>query len=156
MLGATERAPSARSADAVDSRRTSNTGTVGFEVERRGRIIDMPATGRVIQGAGARGELARELRRLGAQRPLIVTGRSIGASAEFDELLRGLEGLTVAVHREVMPHNPLESLMRLIEVARATDPDALVSVGGGTPVDAAKLTSLALAAEVRTAEEMLT
>lgn len=108
----------------------------------------MPATDSIVQGPGARRELPAILKGLDASRVLVITGRSLGASQAFGEIARALAAgeIEAATHVGTVAHNPVESIMAIVDMAAEFRPHAIVSFGGGTPVDAAKLTALALAA----------
>lgn len=121
------------------------------------REFQMPATDRIAQGAGVSKSLPDILRGLKATRALLVTGRSVGESAEFALIAGSLAdaGIETRTHARVIAHNPVENLLELVQEAQAFGPHAIVSVGGGTPVDASKLTALALAAGVTDRESFL-
>jgi alcohol dehydrogenase class IV len=106
-------------------------------------------------GPGAVSTLGEELDRLGGSRVLLVTGRTLATKTDLVERIRGLLGGRCAgVFSETRQHVPRSSVIAGAEMARATEADAVVSFGGGSPIDTAKLIALCLAAEV-TAEDDL-
>lgn len=125
------------------------TGTV--------REFLMPATDSIVQGPGSRRELPKILKGLDASRVIVITGRSLGASQALVDIARDLAtvGIEAATHVGAIAHNPVESIMAIVQMALEFRPDAIVSFGGGTPVDAAKLTALALAAGADTKRTLL-
>jgi maleylacetate reductase len=97
-------------------------------------------------GAGClREKLDGELRRVGGRRVLLVTT----ASALRDPALAGaVEALLqdrLAGRAVVGQHAPARSVMEAADAARAAGADALLSLGGGSPVDAAKAVAFSLA-----------
>ncbi|QEC50667.1 iron-containing alcohol dehydrogenase [Baekduia soli] len=106
------------------------------------RVFEMPRTRRVIQGSGATASLAGELDERGLKRAMLVTGRSVSAGEGFAALVESLGDRVVDVYNKVEAHNPVQRVVELIEQARKADADVFVAVGGGSPVDAAKLAAL--------------
>jgi alcohol dehydrogenase class IV len=91
---------------------------------------------RVRFGNGARAELAGELSRLGVRRPLVVTDPGLLASGLVEAVVGSLDGSVVfsGVHA-----NPTEAdVLAGLGVYRERGCDGLVTVGGGSPIDAAK------------------
>jgi alcohol dehydrogenase class IV len=118
------------------------------------RTFEMPRVRRVVQGPGALAQLGAELDVAGHRRALVLTGRTIGASAAFATLLDDLGDRVAAVSREVEAHNPVQSVIELVERAREAQADVIVSIGGGSPVDAAKLVALGVAEGISTTEQL--
>lgn len=99
----------------------------------------LPRLDRVISGAGALDSLATELERLGTYRAVVVTGRTLGASTLLQRITGPLGARCVAVFTGSRQHVPASSVAALVELIRLHDADCLVSFGGGSPVDTAKL-----------------
>lgn len=116
--------------------------------------FEMPRTERVIQGSGAVRRLAGELDQRGLSRALVVTGQSVSSSPAFTALITDLGDRVVDVFTQVKAHNPIAVLMDLIERVRASEADVLIGIGGGSPIDAAKLAALGVAENVASAEEL--
>jgi len=97
-------------------------------------------------GAGCvRAKLREELGRLGVERVLLVTTRSALKEPELAPVVEGLLGDLLAGRVTVGEHAPVRAIMAAVDVARGAGVDALVSLGGGSPVDGAKATAFALA-----------
>lgn len=91
---------------------------------------------RILFGEGARGDLATELARLGAKRPLVVTDRGI-ENAGLLNLVD--EAMQAAPQFADVLANPTESNVKEgLATFRARGCDALVAIGGGSVIDAAK------------------
>lgn len=116
--------------------------------------FDMPRVDRVVQGAGAVHTIADELSARGISRAMLVTGRSVGSSPHFRDLVDELGGAVAGVYDRVLAHNPVDRVVELIGEARACDADALLAVGGGSPIDAAKLAALGVTHGIATATEL--
>jgi maleylacetate reductase len=97
-------------------------------------------------GAGcARAELVPELERLGVTRALLVTTRSAAADPALAAAVEGLLGARVAGRVTVGQHAPARDIAAAVRAARDRAADGLVSLGGGSPVDAAKAVAFSLA-----------
>ncbi|HEY6051319.1 MAG TPA: iron-containing alcohol dehydrogenase [Thermoanaerobaculia bacterium] len=95
-------------------------------------------------GSGSvREKLAGELSRLGAKRPFLVTTRSGSALASAVEAAAG--GLFAGRYQGITQHAPAATVMEAARAAREARADALVSLGGGSPIDATKAAAFALA-----------
>ncbi len=98
-------------------------------------------------GAGClRERLDGELRRVGARRVLLVTTRSATADDRLAPAVEGLLGSRLAARFDAIgQHAPAGSVMEAAAAARRAGADALVSLGGGSPIDAAKAVAFSLA-----------
>jgi alcohol dehydrogenase class IV len=98
-------------------------------------------------GAGCvRERLMEEVLRLGARRVLLVTTRSAEKDPRLAPAVEALLADRLAGRfAGVGQHAPARSVMEAVAVARGLRADALVSLGGGSPIDAAKATALSLA-----------
>ena len=98
-------------------------------------------------GEGCMAEhLGAELDRAGAARVFVVTSRSVaGNGALMAEVERALGRKLAGVHAGIGQHAPARAVAEAVEAARKVDPLALVSLGGGSPIDAAKTVAFALA-----------
>ncbi len=90
--------------------------------------------------------LDAELERLGAQRVFLVTTRSVAAQpALAGWLAERLGERLVGRYAEISAHAPAREVAAAAEAARRAEPDVLVSLGGGSPIDAAKTVAFVLA-----------
>jgi len=98
-------------------------------------------------GAGCvREHLQEELRSLGIRRALLVTTRSVAADERLAPAVEAILGDRLAARfAGIGQHAPAHSIMEAVEAARAARADGLVSVGGGSPIDAAKAVAFSLA-----------
>jgi 4-hydroxybutyrate dehydrogenase len=95
---------------------------------------------RVVFGAGCVRELPGELQHVGARRPLVVADRGVvgaGIARRVSDVL-GRAGIAHQLFDRV-DSNPVEKNVREgLEAYRTYGCDALVGLGGGSPLDAAK------------------
>src|SRR5437868_3418766 len=84
-----------------------------------------------------REKLGGELDRLGAKRAFVITTASARKAAGRDvESLLGPR--MVGLFDRITQHSPASGVMEAAQAAREARADLLVSVGGGSPIDAAK------------------
>ena len=98
----------------------------------------------IVFGAGAIRTAADHVRRLGAERALIVCDAGV-VKVGIAERVRGVlddGGIATAVFDSVDP-NPIEkNVLDGVAAYRAHDATCIVAVGGGSPLDAGKLIAL--------------
>ena len=100
--------------------------------------FNIPST--VVTGAGASRELVPQLARLGARRVLLVTDAFMVSSGVAGGFVGAVEaaGIGVALFAGVQP-DPTDANVRAgLEHFRTAGCDAIVALGGGSPIDAAK------------------
>jgi len=112
---------------------------------------------RVIHwGPGSVSSLAAELERLKARRPALVTTRSLVAEGRLAGVVRHAMGSAEpAVTVVVSQHAPLAQVDSAFKEAAAADVDGVVSFGGGSPIDSAKMLAVRLADRAGHAERGL-
>lgn len=107
------------------------------------------SSGVLKYGADCVGELSEELKRQGFRSGLIVSGSTVGATAEvIDPVIDGLDEELAGVFAETTPEKRLETAYKGLEAMEDNDADVLVSLGGGSSLDVAKVISV-LAADDR-------
>ncbi len=92
----------------------------------------------VVFGAGKVEALGRELSRRGAKRALIVTGKTLGHSRLLDQVKTAAGGALAGVFAGAAQHVPSQTVTELVAEARRVGADAMVSFGGGSPIDTVK------------------
>jgi maleylacetate reductase len=91
---------------------------------------------RVVFGAGSLGDLGAEIRGLGLERVLIVSGASQAQLAR--RVSDDIGSLSAGVHAEAVMHVPVEAATAAIGVARSSAADGITAIGGGSTVGLAK------------------
>jgi alcohol dehydrogenase class IV len=99
----------------------------------------------VLFGAGQRHALAPVTAALGS-RALVCTDARFAETAEYAELVRGLEDAAIAVtaFSEVLPDVPVHQVTQCAELVRDSQPDVIVGMGGGSCLDLAKAVAVLL------------
>lgn len=112
--------------------------------EAAAAAFDLPALERVRYGDDAIARLGDEIERLGARRVMVLTTRSIATRTDLVRRVRAaLSSAEVHVYEHVRAHVPEEVVHEATAIAREHACDLVVSVGGGSAVDAAKAVALA-------------
>ncbi len=94
----------------------------------------------IIYGAGAYARAGRIAANFGARKVLVVTDPGVIAAGWTDKVLKSLEaeGLEYAVFFEVTPNPRAEQVMAGAGMYMERGCNAILSVGGGSPMDCAK------------------
>ncbi len=98
------------------------------------------APSRIFVGAGCRHELPRLLAADGCRNPLVVVDPRLGDAAPLREVLAGLTaaGTATSVCDEVPGEPSVEMAEAIAALLRTGGHDAVIAIGGGSVIDAAK------------------
>jgi alcohol dehydrogenase len=110
---------------------------------------------RLYCGADSLTALARELKRSGCQRAVVVCGRSVSASGAMAQLRSALGPVLVGETTAVRPNSPVPAVEEAAGVLRELEADAVIAVGGGSAAVTARVASILLA-EKRPVQELCT
>jgi alcohol dehydrogenase class IV len=102
------------------------------------REFNLSGLERVVSGAGSVERLSHELERRGLERAVVVTGRTLGASALLERVTAPLGSRCVAVFKDARQHVPSCSVSRVTTLLQEHQADTVISFGGGSPIDTAK------------------
>ena len=94
---------------------------------------------RVISGPGKADSLGKELEHRGLTRAVVVTGKTLGNSALLDRITGALGSRCAAVFKRARQHVPRSTTVELQAEIERVNADGLVSFGGGSPIDTAKV-----------------
>ena len=99
-------------------------------------------------GRGSIARLGEELDAQGCDRALVVCGKTVGSSPTvIDPVKEGLGDRLADVFAETSPAKRLSTAFDAAEAFDAADADAIVSLGGGSSLDIAKVASVLSAAD---------
>jgi alcohol dehydrogenase class IV len=101
-----------------------------------GTIRDWPK--RVCFGPGSVNELPRLLEEIGARRAAVVCGRSVASGPILLAVKAALGAQYAGVYDTVPAHTPYRSVQEAAAKLKALAADCVVSVGGGSAIDAGK------------------
>jgi alcohol dehydrogenase class IV len=110
------------------------------------RFVPIPQP-ELLVGPGSSAQLGQAVAGLGLAKILIVTGGSLPRRGLLKPLTDALDagGAPYVVFDEITPDAPLPLVEKGIELFRSNGCDAIVAVGGGSPMDAAKAIAVAAA-----------
>lgn len=129
---------------------TSNEGTANRMTFRS--VLDYPPSPsftyyqptRVVCGPRSIAGLANELRLLGVHRAVIITDAGLRSAGVLDEVRRAGGDRIAGIFDGVVPDPTYECAEAALGYCRSVNADGIVSLGGGSSIDAAKLTLVAL------------
>lgn len=104
------------------------------------------SAGQIVFGNGAVQRLPALIRRLGARRVAVVTDPGIvkaGLLRRIEDVLRAAD-IEPQVYAQAMPEPDMASVLACCAALRATKPDLLIALGGGSCIDLAKIVALLL------------
>ena len=110
----------------------------------------------VIQGGDAVPSLLQQADTRGAQRVFLLVSRTLNDNSPIVEQIdTALGGRLVEVFADIPAHTPRPAVLEAIDRARSCKTDLLVTVGGGSVIDAAKAVQLALQQKLETEQQLL-
>lgn len=122
--------------DNVEPRHLLNIKTVA---ERRENMLWFRVPPKIYFKYGVLPVAIRDL--AGKQRALIMTDKplfDLGVTKVLEQALEAT-GLRYDVFYDVEPDPSLDTVMRALDKAKAFQPDVIIAIGGGSPMDAAKI-----------------
>src|SRR6478672_9170695 len=105
--------------------------------------FDIPPS--ILFGASSRFRLSEELQKLGAARVLLVTDQRLRDTETIGSLCAQLkgDGIEASIFSEVQPDPTDQNVLAGLASLRGCEADAIVAVGGGSVMDAAKIIGVA-------------
>ena len=108
----------------------------------RFRYVSYPQE--VIFGAGSLSQLSEAVEALGCRRLLLCTSHSIRSGGSLTRIETTLGDRLVAVFDRVLPHVQDDQVGEILALAAGKDVDAVIGMGGGSPIGMAKALASAL------------
>jgi alcohol dehydrogenase class IV len=102
---------------------------------------------RLVMGEGSMQALPRVLDDLGVKRAFVLCGKTVSAGPLLQKTRAALGERCAGVFDKVTSHTPLTMVEEARAALKAQDADAVISVGGGSAIDAGKGVSLLNMAE---------
>ncbi|HEU4645850.1 MAG TPA: iron-containing alcohol dehydrogenase [Burkholderiales bacterium] len=110
---------------------------------------------RVVFGQPAGQAAAEEVARIGARKVFIVASKSLSRNTPVvRDIERALGERYAGLFDECVAHTPWPSVIAAAEAVRAADPDLVLTVGGGTPIDTVKILQICLAHGLKRIEDL--
>mmetsp|Transcript_32686 Transcript_32686/g.104114 ORF Transcript_32686/g.104114 Transcript_32686/m.104114 type:complete len:487 (+) Transcript_32686:3-1463(+) len=125
--------------------RRRNLATMALPSATNGVVNTHALPSQVLWGKPAAEVLPEVLSKLGCKRAILLVSRSLRSSSKaVDEIASALGGTCVAVWDGMPAHTPREAVLQAARAAREAGADVVVTVGGGSLTDAAKMVRIAL------------
>ncbi len=103
-------------------------------------------TEKVFYGAGSLSHLPAEVERLDCRRAFIITGCTLAEQTPLIKVVQNLLGTRhCGTYAGIRQHAPESGIKEALQQVREVHADLLISVGGGSPIDAAKAVAYRLA-----------
>src|SRR3569832_458235 len=109
---------------------------------------------RVVYGRPAGAAVRAEAERLGAKRGFVTTTKSVAQSALLADVIKELGDRYAGVYAGITAHSPRPCVIEGAQRAREAKADLIVTVGGGSAIDATKVFLIALWQNVTKIEEL--
>lgn len=110
---------------------------------------------RVVFGQPAAQAAAEEVTRIGARKVFIVSSKSLSRkTAAIGEIQEALGERYAGLFDECIAHTPWPSVIAAADAVRAANPDLILTVGGGTPIDTVKILQICLAHGAKRVEDL--
>lgn len=109
--------------------------------ERRENMLWYRVPEKIYFKSGSLGVALREIEELGKKKVFIVTDRVLSDLGYVDHVTKVLEDINVdyRVFSDVTPDPTLACARKGAEAMKGYEPDAIIALGGGSPMDAAKI-----------------
>src|SRR5690554_4188936 len=116
---------------------------------------DFLAQDRIVYGVPAADAVLTEVENYGAKRVFIVSSQTLSRRTDvISDIKRALGERYCGLFDECVAHVPRESVLVAAARVREAEPDLIVTVGGGTPIDTVKVLLLCLAEGITKATEL--
>ena len=118
-------------------------------------IHQFPAMDRVVHGEPFAAALRREVERLDAHAVFVLASGTLARETDaVDQVRATLGNRFVGVSPKIGAHTPRTDVVAAANAAREARADALLTVGGGSVTDAAKMVGLCLGNDVTEPEQL--
>ncbi len=110
---------------------------------------------RVVFGQPAAQAAAEEAARIGARKVFVVASKSLSRKTlVVADIRNALGDRNAGLFDECIAHTPWPSVIAAADAVRKAQPDLILTVGGGTPIDTVKILQICLAHGITRAEDL--
>ncbi len=110
---------------------------------------------RIVFGTPMAEALQAEMTAMGAERVFVLSSQTLSRKTDtIERLKQALGARFVGLFDEMPAHSPRSGVLAAAAKARESKPDLLLSIGGGSSIDGAKMVLLALAEDATTHEDL--
>ncbi len=121
----------------------------------RSGIYSYPQTQRIIYGTPFAQALAKELDTVGAQRVYLLASGSLSRQTDaVQQVLQVLGSRSVGVFDAMPAHTPRYAVVQAAQQATLAQADLILTLGGGSITDAAKMVTLCMSNGIETTDEL--
>ncbi len=115
-----------------------------FDMPSEAKVTEMSWPTKIVLGAGALSRVPAQVERLKMKRPLVITDAGVVKAGLAQKLYDVLKRANVAyeVFDRVEPNPTEKDAFDGLEAYRRAKADGIIALGGGSPLDAAKLVQL--------------
>ncbi|CAL3971123.1 hypothetical protein PZA11_007458 [Diplocarpon coronariae] len=94
----------------------------------------------MVYGRGTAKKLDEAIAKIGAKKAFIITGQSLSTKTPvIKDAEASLGSAHVGTFTQIGQHAPIKAIREATELVKSSGADVLVSIGGGSPIDSAKV-----------------
>ena len=98
--------------------------------------------------------ILKEVEQRDLKRVFVVSSSTLSKETEeINKIKKSLGKKFVGLFDRCLPHSPQENIIECVKEVKSKDPDIIVTIGGGTPIDTVKVVQLCVTLEIETVEE---
>jgi len=110
---------------------------------------------RVIWDTQATDAILNEVKRLNVNKVYIVASSTLSKKTdEISKIKNILGNKFVGLFDSCIQHSPLENVIDCVKSVQEKNPDIIITVGGGTPIDTVKVVQLCHSLEINTVDDL--
>ncbi len=106
---------------------------------------------KIISGDNALEVLPRELKRIGGNKPLIITDKGIekfGLLKIVLQCFKNYDNKPVAIFSETPPDSSIDTVNSIVNIYKSNNCDSILGIGGGSVIDTAKGVNMVVSEDV--------
>ncbi|MCP5499616.1 MAG: iron-containing alcohol dehydrogenase [Leptospiraceae bacterium] len=113
---------------------------IAWVLKETAKILPFPKP-TLFSGPGSSIELCRAISKMGTKKIFIVTDETLVKIGILKNILTALEenGVAYEIYDKILPDPTYDQVENGLEILKNTNCDAILAIGGGSPIDAAKV-----------------